>query len=465
MSRQIAVDPVTRIEGHAKIVLNINDSDQVESGHLQVLEVRGFEKLLEGMELTRMPLITGRVCGVCPAAHHLASVVAIESGLGVSAPPKALALRNLLYAGHILHSHALSTFLLVGPDILMGLDADPKERNVFGILKMDPDLAKKVLRLRSIGQKTVEIVGGRGVHPVASVPGGMASEPTQENLDRLSEWGKEALGILLDLLPVIREKLGLIGDVREATAVPFPSLGLSNNGNVDFLNGTFIVMDEQGNTERTFSSEEYADNLIEHVMPGSYMKAVKLRGTQEKQFIVGPLARLNVNNGFSTDKANDLLKEFHDQGQPRTRMLDNLEARMIEMVHCAEQMALIAGSPLPDSELRSDIKVKAGKYIGAVEAPRGLLVHDYTVDDEGIVTQANLIVATQNNYYAIDETITSLGGHLLPQNNDNQLMNGMEFALRMFDPCLACATHAAGCMPIEIELRREGGSIRTVSRR
>ncbi|HRW78579.1 MAG TPA: nickel-dependent hydrogenase large subunit, partial [Candidatus Sabulitectum sp.] len=193
---KLVIDPVTRIEGHARITLDIDDSGKVEKGHLQVLEIRGFEKLLEGMELFKMPLITARICGVCPAAHHMASVTAIENGLGVKITDTAKRLRELMYMGHILHSHALSNFVLTGPDLLQGLDAPHDQRNVFQLLKLQPEAVKKMLRLRSIGQRIVEIVGGRGVHPVTSIPGGLASAPSAEEMSNMTEWGGEALGIL-----------------------------------------------------------------------------------------------------------------------------------------------------------------------------------------------------------------------------------------------------------------------------
>ncbi len=185
MATKVIIDPVTRIEGHARIILEVNDSGNISSGHLQVLEIRGFEKLLEGMELFKLPLITGRICGVCPAAHHLASVTAIENGLKVKIPPDAKLLRELMYLGHILHSHALSTFVLTGPDVLVGIGAKPEDRNVLSLLSMAPEIVKKVLRLRSIGQKIVEIVGGRGVHPVTSVPGGQSYRPTADETTKM----------------------------------------------------------------------------------------------------------------------------------------------------------------------------------------------------------------------------------------------------------------------------------------
>ncbi len=342
MAQTITVDPVTRLEGHAKIVLDLDDNGNVAGGHLQVLEIRGFEKLVEKMELFKMPQIIARICGVCPAAHHLASVIAIENGLGIKAPEEAALLRELLYLGHILHSHTLSTFFLAGPDILMGIDAPPGTRNIFSLLQLDAELAKKVLRLRSIGQRTVEIVGGRGVHPVAAIPGGMAARPPREKMEQIAGWGKEALGILAEVLPRVREHLGALDELRQVAQLPPRSMGLSREGVVDFLAGDAIVVNGQGETERRFSAADYADHLIEHVMPASYMKSVRLRGPEEINYFVGPLARLNVNNFFCTPLANAALQEFHAKGRPRLSALDFIEARLVEMLYCAERMVELA---------------------------------------------------------------------------------------------------------------------------
>jgi F420-non-reducing hydrogenase large subunit len=465
MAQTITVNPVTRLEGHAKIVLDLDDNGNVAGGHLQVLEIRGFEKLVEKMELFKMPQIIARICGVCPAAHHLASVIAIENGLGIKVPEEAALLRELLYLGHILHSHTLSTFFLAGPDILMGIDAPPGTRNIFSLLQLDAELAKKVLRLRSIGQRTVEIVGGRGVHPVAAIPGGMAARPSGEKLEQIAGWGKEALAILDEVLPRVREHLGALEELRQVAQLPPRSMGLSREGVVDFLAGDAIVVNGQGETERRFSAADYADHLIEHVMPASYMKSVHLRGPQEINYFVGPLARLNVNDSFCTPLANAALQEFHSKGRPRLSALDFIEARLVEMLFCVERMVEIADAEIKVGTLRVSAEPKEGRYVGMVESPRGILIHDYTADAEGRIREANLIVATQNNYDAIDAAITAVARHFIPMKNDNQLMNGMEFALRCFDPCLSCATHTAGRMPMEVVIRHEGAVVRTLSRR
>ena len=459
----ITVNPVTRIEGHAKITLDTDDSGAVSRGHLQVLEIRGFEKLLEGMELFKMPLITGRICGVCPAAHHMASVTAIESGLGIDIPEAAAKLRELMYMGHILHSHALSTFVLTGPDILAGLSAAPEQRNVFNLLKMQPDVVKKVLRLRSIGQRVVEIVGGRGVHPVTSVPGGITSAPSDEEMSSMAEWGQEALDILGEMVPVVEEKLEAMADIRDAAELPFSSAGLSDDGQVSFFQAPCVVMDDEGNVTRTFEAPDYADHLVEHAMEGSYMKSVRLRGDTESNFFVGPMARLNINQSFSTPKATEMLAAYREKGHPRKSALDFIEARLVEMVHCAERIGELASAGV-SGDLLMEAQPVAGRFMGMVEAPRGILIHEYETDDDGTLTGANLIVATQNNYDAIDHSITALASLFADSGDDNLLMNGVEFALRCYDPCLACATHVAGRMPMIVEVRRNGETVRKFER-
>jgi len=465
MSRTITIDPVTRIEGHAKIVLNVGDKGEVSSAHLQVIEIRGFEKLLEKTELFKMPLITARICGVCPAAHHLASVAAIENGLGVQAPAEAKLLRELLYMGHILHSHALSSFVLAGPDILAGPNARPEERSIFGLLRIEPDLAKRMLRLRSIGQRTVEIVGARGVHPVSCVPGGMAARPADEEIAGIAKSGKEAIAMIEELAAVLHDALRTQEWPDEPALAALRPLGLSNNGELSFLEGELAVGDQEGKVVRTFPVSEYDKHLVEHVVPGSYMKLVRLRGAQEESCFVGALARLGVNQKVPTPKAAALLRAFQAGKKPRFCPIDYVEARVVEMMMAAERMAAIAGGELTGGPLLVPCEPKPGRFVGVVEAPRGALIHDYTAGENGRVSAVNLIVATQANYDAIDQSLAASARRLLPEKDDKALVNGLEFTLRCFDPCLSCATHAAGRMPMDVVVMRDGAVERTISRR
>lgn len=465
MGQRLTINPVTRIEGHAKILLDLDDQGEVSRGHLQVLELRGFEKLLEKMELFKMPQVTGRICGVCPAAHHLVSVIAIENGLGVTVPRDAGLLRELLYLGHILHSHALSNFVLAGPDIFLA-DQPAADRNVFGLVKHDAAMATQVLRLRTIGQRVVEIVGGRGVHPVIAVPGGMAARPSGEELAMMAGWGQEALAILEELAPRLQEGLDRLKDIRAAMMMPFRPLAISRNGSLSYLEGDVTVGDPDGTPHLSFAAADYADHLAEHRIVDSYMKSIRLRDIPgEDRYFVGPLARLILNGTIPTPRANGLLQVFRSTNQPRRSAVDFIEARYIEMVYCAERMHAIAAGEWSGGPLRVPATPRAGRFVGLIEAPRGILVHDYSADEKGRVTAANLIVATQNNYDAIDDAITASARQLLKTVDEQTLLDRLEFALRCFDPCLACATHLLGRMPMSVEIRMPGGNRRTITRR
>jgi F420-non-reducing hydrogenase large subunit len=460
MTTTITLNPVTRIEGHAKITLECDDSGEVVRGHLHVLELRGFEKLVEGMELSRMPLITGRICGVCPAAHHLASVIAIENGCGITPTEEAAVLRELLYMGHILHSHALSCFVLIGPDLLSGDDRDTRNRSIFNLLTDSPDLAAKALRLRSIGQKIVEKTGGRGIHPVTVIPGGIASRPSAEDMRTIKAWGNEALSLLRELYPVITEKLMALSGLQSVTRLGMKAVALSEKETVSFLSGTAQIIDSSGTVHESFSASNYDEYLQEEMIPGSFMKSVHLKSGE--YYFVGALARLMAAPSLSTFEANTLLSTFKSRPDDHWTALDAIEARIIEMVYCAERIGELCDSSEENAPLSIPWTVREGVCRSIVEAPRGLLIHDYSVDSSGHVASANLIVATQNNYHAIDDTITAIARHC--RSSDNDLMNGMEFAVRCFDPCLSCATHVAGRMALKIELCRNGVPFRSLIR-
>jgi F420-non-reducing hydrogenase large subunit len=279
------------------------------------------------------------------------------------------------------------------------------------------------------------------------------------------KWGQEASEIVEEMAGVLGERLEKLRDFRDAVRLPFQSLALSKGGSATFLEGDLTLMDQAGAVARTFPVADYASQLIERVMPGSYMKAVRPRGDEGHAFFVGPLARLNVNHRTGTPQSQAMLDAFRAARDRPDAALDFVEARMIEMMLSAERISSISGEELTGGPIQVPCEIGAGRYIGAVEAPRGVLIHDYTADAHGIVTAVNLIVATQNNYVAIDHALQAAGEHYLPRGDDGLLMNGLEFALRCFDPCLSCATHAVGRMPMEVVISRGGEIVRTIGRR
>ena len=406
MGSRIVVNPVTRIEGHAKIILEIEDSGELKSGHMQVLEIRGFEKLLQGMELLKMPQMTARLCGVCPAAHHLVATAAIEQGMGVTPPRDAKLLRELLYAGHVLHSHALSNFVLTGPDLILGINAAADKRNVFNLLAIDPELSKTLLRIRSIGQRTVELVGGRGVHPVTAIPGGMASRPTAEKLELMAGWGEEATESLeaghRDPQTQARRARPAARSDPAALSLTGPVQQRGRRSPRRRVGGCR----PRGQRRTAVRGPDYGDNLVEHVMPGSYMKSVQLKNPGPKNFFVGPLARLNVNSKMTTPKAQAASRCLPRIGQAAALGggLHRGPAHRHAQLRRADQRHRRRRARRRSGQGRCP-KVKAGRYVGVIEAPRGILVHDYTTDDDGRITDVNLIVATQNNYDAIDSAV------------------------------------------------------------
>ncbi len=470
MSYTIKIDPVTRIEGHARVNLNVADDGTLSSAILVVKEIRGFERILVGMDASRMPLITNRICGVCPSAHHLAASKALDAIAGVEPPPAGKMLRELLYMGHVIHSHSLSLFVLHGPDLLLGDDVDPAHHNVVGMAEAAPEVARKALRLRSLGQKINEKVGGRGIHPVTSVAGGITFKLDAESKRVLESWTDEALELTLELSGLMDQKLtekmekAGMNDSRWST--PSSSLGTLKNGKVNFYDGNLHVTDENGNRSAPFDVSEYKNHLVEKGVASTYMKSVFLkRGDQLIPYRVGPLARLNVAEGMETPLAQQAFEKFRARfGDVCHNAVLQIGARLVELLYVCEKAKQLISSPEITGEARVPVKVRAGTGVGHVEAPRGTLIHEYKVNEEGVVQSANLIVATQQNSELINETIKGAAAPFLNKGNDKALLDAVEFAVRCYDPCLSCATHALGEMPMEIEIRRQQELIRTVRR-
>ncbi len=471
MNRTITIDPVTRIEGHARVFLNLGEDGALASAGLVVNELRGFERILVGMEADRMPLITARICGVCPAAHHLAASHALDDAAGVEAPPAGKLLRELLYMGHLIHSHALSLFVLQGPDLALGLDADPARRNVVGIVQANPELAKKALRCRTLGQKINELIGGRGIHPVTSVAGGIAFVLDAEKRRTLEEWIAELQELAPELTATAKglllKQLELHPSLMRDWVAPLWSLGTVRNGRVSLLEGNLRAVDEKGAVCVEFPVRQYDKYLVESVVDWSYMKEVRIaRDGERYDYRVGPLARVNCADGFGTPGADAELALFRELGgQPCHMTVFQTYARAIELLYTVERAREIVADPAILGPTRVPVQFHGGRGVGHVEAPRGTLIHDYEIDDNGIVRSANLIVATQQNYVSINRTIAqAAASHVIGKPDDAALLNAIEFGIRCYDPCLSCATHALGAMPLEVVVTRGGMHLRTIRR-
>jgi F420-non-reducing hydrogenase large subunit len=465
----IRIDPVTRIEGHARVLLEMKDDGTVDHARLIVNELRGFERLLVGMEADRMPLITARICGVCPVTHTLAAILALEDAFKVTPPPAARLLREILGMGQLIHSHALHLFALGGPDLFFGLNGDPARRNIVGMVEAAPELARKALRLRTLGQKVVEAIGGRGVHPVTVVIGGVSFDLGAEPLAALKKLSGEALSLVKELAPLTR---GLLQKLVEQEPdllklqVPVHDLAMVKDGKVSHLEGELRLVAPDGTPVKELAARDYADHLVERAFDYSYMKPVYFQlGGKDALYRVGALARVNVADGMETPLAQAELEAFRS-AFPRPCHLTVMHhwARIIELVWACEKLERLLADQAVCGPARVAVTVIAGRGVGCVEAPRGTLIHEYEVDAKGIVRAANLLVATQQNYAAINQSIEQAARSYVAGKGDRAVLNALEFAIRCYDPCLSCATHAVGRMPLEVEVRRGGELVRRLQR-
>jgi F420-non-reducing hydrogenase large subunit len=470
MKRTITIDPITRIEGHARVFLDLDEAGGLASAGLVVNELRGFERILVGMPADRMPLITARICGVCPSAHHLAASKALDVAAGVEPPPAGALLRELLYMGHVIHSHALSLFVLQGPDLVLGIDADPAVRNVMGIVQAVPDVAKKALRLRTLGQKINETVGGRGIHPVTSIAGGLSSRMDGDRRASLAAWAAEAVALVTELSGVARGLLMRQLDAHPSLldwVLPMWSLGtVLPDGSASFYDGRLRAVDATGATRAEFASHEYDRLLTEEALDWSYMKPVRIRdGADLVVYRVGPLARVNSADRMGTALADRELEDLRRAfGRPVHQTVLQVWARLVELIYACERARDIVDDPVLMGESRVPVAFGPGRAVGHVEAPRGVLVHEYDIDEQGLVRGANLLVATQQNYAAINRSVEQAAATHVVARDDDALLNAIEFAIRCYDPCLSCATHAVGQMPLEVVVR-QGGHVQRVARR
>jgi F420-non-reducing hydrogenase large subunit len=470
MSKTIKIDPVTRVEGHARILLECDDSGAVSKASFCVNELRGFERILVGMEASTMPQITARICGVCPTAHHLVAAKALDNAAGVEPPPAAKLLREFMHMGHMIHSHSLSLFVLAGPDLVFGLNGTAATQNIVGMVNAAPELTKKGLRLRSLGQKINETIGGRGIHPVTAIAGGISfklsdaqftrlKELTAETVKLVGELAGQTKKLLFDLLnkyPVLLEKLNAeswyLGTVRD--------------GRHNIYDGELRAMDASGAIKPEFTASTYREMMVERAVQNSYAKEVFLHiDGAEQMYRVGPLARLNVADGMETPIAQKELEVFRRNfARPCHNAVLQLYAKLIELVYCCEKAREIINNPALRGETRVPADFKGGHGIAHIEAPRGTLIHDYEIDERGIVTAANMIIATQQNTAAINNSLKEGANNLLKETNDEAMLNSLEFVVRCYDPCMACSTHAIGKMALDVEIVHMGETIRRVRR-
>ncbi|KIE41449.1 MULTISPECIES: Ni/Fe hydrogenase subunit alpha [Geobacter] len=470
MSRTITIDPVTRIEGHATITIRLDDAGAVADARFHVTEFRGFERICIGRSIWEMPGITARICGICPVSHSISAARAGDAILGVEIPPVAVHLRRIANLASLIQSHALSFFHLSAADLLMGMDEEPSRRNLWGLVAHHPEVARGGIRLRQIGQKIVSAVAGESIHPSWAVPGGVREPLSPEGRDRIA-------ALLPEGLAIVRGALGMLDGIyarheAEITAYgDFPSLfaGLTaSDGGLEHYDGSLRFTDSAGVHVDELSPEHYAQAITERAEPWSYMTFpyYQPHGDREGEgmFRVGPLARLNICDHAGTPEADRELAAFRQvrgAGGMVTGSFHYHHARLIEILHALERIGMLLDEPdILDRHVRSEAGVNRPAGVGFCEAPRGTLFHDYEVDDDGIVSRVNLLIATGMNNLAMNRTIRQVAAEFIRGGEFTEgILNRIEHGVRAYDPCLSCATHAYGRMPLRVMLLGPDGTV------
>jgi NAD-reducing hydrogenase large subunit len=472
MSNEVVIDTVTRVEGHGKITIKLDDDDEVEDAQFHVTEFRGFEEFVEGRPIWEMPEITARICGICPVSHQLAAAKAADRIAGVDLPEGARKLRRLLHMGQILQSHALSFFYLSSPDLLLGYDADPAKRNIEGVLEEYPDLAEYGIELRSFGQDVIGALGEKEVHPDFAVAGGVTNTLDRATGEHLLGQSEPLIGYLQDTIEHLQEVFAWMDqDTLEYATYPTGYMGLvDETGGLEHYDGDVRLIDEDGDLLEEFNGRNYDDIIAERSKEWSYLKFpyYRERGFEDGQYRVGPLARLNAVDEVATPEARDAWKEFMTwaDGEVHERSTYYHWARLIEAIYCVERIQeLLEDGAVYEGTPNVPTKPSGDHGVGVIEAPRGTLIHDYRVDNTGKVTDANFIVATTHNNGAMNRGVKSAAktfveGPEVPEGT----LNKIESVIRCYDPCLSCSTHAIGEMPLEIELRRDGDIVDSMKR-
>ena len=483
---QILIDPITRLEGHGKIQIFLNDEGEVDRAYLEIPELRGFEAFARGRRAEDMPQITSRICGVCPMAHHMAATKALDDLFQVEPPPAARKVRELIYDAFIVEDHALHFFYLGGPDFVVGPSAPKGERNVLGVVeKVGLEIGQEVIAVRKQLRDLIGFAAGKVIHPVFGLPGGVSRPLTPE----LQEGFQAAAGRAVDLgtlaLRLFRELvLANPTYVEMITSETYThrtySMGLVDpQDRVTFYDGRIRVTDPSGGEFAVFDARDYLTRVAEHVEPWTYMKFCYLKdvgwhgfedGPESGVYSVAPLARLNVAAGMATPIAQEASEEMVSTlgGKPVHHTLANHWARIIELIQAAERMTELAADPeILNPDVRTIPTETGGEGVGVVEAPRGTLIHHFRADEQGLITDANLIVATQNNAARIALSVDKAARALIHGVDvDEGLLNQVEMAFRAYDPCFGCATHSLpGQMPLVLCIRDpRGGILREIRR-
>lgn len=467
MTRTIVIDPVTRLEGHAKITLQMNDQGEVESARFHVTQLRGFEKFCEGRPFYEMPTLMSRICGICPVSHLITSAKACDAILAVRIPPTAAMLRRILNLAQIIQSHALSFFYLSAPDLLLGMEADPSERNLFGVVRANPGLGRGGVRLRQFGQQVIELLGGKRIHPGWVIPGGVSAPLSDGARDRILKMIPEALAIAQDTLVWFKIRFeSFREEIR--TFANFPSLfmGLmTGTERPGYYEGKIRFTDATGKiVADNLDPSHYPEFIGEEVEPSTFLKSpyYKPRGYPEGIYRVGPLARLNLSNRCGTPLADQEWAEF--RSLERGAVLSSFHyhyARLIEILHAIERIqALLEDSEILGTHVRATASLNCEEGVGAAEAPRGTLIHHYRVNEEGLITWANLIIATGHNNLAMNRGILQVARHYVHgEKLTDGMLNRVEAVIRAFDPCLSCSTHSIGEMAIHLRLVNANGEL------
>jgi len=458
---RIVIEPLTRVEGHGKVTLLQDENNHIKQARLHIVEFRGFEKFIQGRPYWELPVLVQRLCGICPVSHHLAAAKATDMLVGTQQlTPTAEKIRRLMHFGQTLQSHALHFFHLCSPDLLFGFDDEVRHRNIVGVIEDHPEIAKQGVLLRKYGQEVIRLTAGKRVHGTGAIPGGVNKSLDRDEIDYLLKdieqivsWGVDAVALIkrifFEQLEYHMAFASIDSNMLSMTA---------SDGAFDIYHGGLRARDRDGNTIfDNIDYTNYTDYIKEGVKDWSYMKFpfIDTIGSEDGWYRVGPLARVNNCDFFTTPLAEKERVEFMavGNGKPVQSSLGYHWARLIELLHCAEAIREL----LHDPDISGNELVNKGDMqscgIGVLEAPRGTLFHHYEIDDDGIVNKANLIVSTTNNNQAMNESIRQVASNYLDGSQLTEpLLNQIEVAIRAYDPCLSCATHAMGKMPLEITL-------------